>query len=1020
MRKKLLSIIAGSLAFCGLVQAQDVSIPLISAGDGWSWSETMTQGATNPNTTAGVGCSAATVAKFALTGYAAIGFNTSDASWTPYVSDWIKYDKVEFLIYSDVAGSLKADVGIKGYTTGNVEIDALGALSPVNLVANEWQVVTFVIPAVLIDKDGVTHTSLSDATLNLNHFVLQTGFDAGNIYIGGITVKEKSAIAPTSISIAPSSVSMITGKSFALTPTIAPSNASLSLNYESNAIAATVDNGGNVTSVSAGAATITAKSAIAPTILGSSTVTVTNPNTADSKVYADFDYSNPFASVWAATVSTATSTIVANPSKTTDNLSDKVLYLNSFLQWEAASFTKIDVNKLNKITWWVYSATAISDFTLKVGLNTLTDKTISTPLTAGTWTKMTWDISNQVLSPITDNNVFYIQNAANGSSTTGYSFYVDNIQLVAGSDFYAINSFKVQGANGATKLPLADATLQMEAKNLLPANATNQSLVWSVSDATVATINAATGLLTAVKLGTVSVSAQADGGGVKDSVVITIAKSSDATLKALSVSAGTISPAFSKTTLAYTVTLPSGTATVPANIISAAATSTLATVTITQPTTVAGQGTIAVTAEDGTVSTYTVTLQVAAATNADLSTLSVDPGSLTFAANTTTYAVTIPYATTAVAVTFVTSDALATAVKSGDGITSNTIVVTAADGITTKTYTINYTKAAAETVSTLSSVTTTGTLAPAFAAGVTSYVVTLPAGTTAVPTITPTKTGTFSTVVVTLASTVAGTSTVVVTAQSGASTTYSFTYHVVSDNSALASLKLNNSDLISFSAGIKTYNVELAAGTTTAPTVTAVAASTLATVAVTNATSSTGSATVKVTAEDGSISTYTIHFSVAKTLVTGITVSGAASATTITVKGATLQMSVAVLPAGATDKTVTWSVSDPSIATINATTGLLTPVADGTVTVTATANDASGVTDTQVITITNQTTGFGDLKIKTITQRGNKFSFDGSAKMINILGKVVLTGVNGIDASSLNAGIYFIVIDGKTKEVSVK
>jgi len=129
-------------------------------------------------------------------------------------------------------------------------------------------------------------------------------------------------------------------------------------------------------------------------------------------------------------------------------------------------------------------------------------------------------------------------------------------------------------------------------------------------------------------------------------------------------------------------------------------------------------------------------------------------------------------------------------------------------------------------------------------------------------------------------------------------------------------------------------------------------------------------------------------------------------------------MSVAVLLAGATDKTFTWSVSDASFATINATTGLLTPVDDGTVIVTA--KDGSGVTDTQEITITNQTTGFGDLKIKTITQRGNKFSFEGSAKMINILGKVVLTSVNGIYASSLNAGIYFIVIDGKTKEVSVK
>lgn len=62
------------------------------------------------------------------------------------------------------------------------------------------------------------------------------------------------------------------------------------------------------------------------------------------------------------------------------------------------------------------------------------------------------------------------------------------------------------------------------------------------------------------------------------------------------------------------------------------------------------------------------------------------------------------------------------------------------------------------------------------------------------------------------------------------------------------------------------------------------------------------------------------------------------------------QFTVAVLPNNATDRTVTWSVSDESIATIS-TTGILTPLDNGTVKITAEANDGSGVMAEKTITI---------------------------------------------------------------------
>lgn len=92
--------------------------------------------------------------------------------------------------------------------------------------------------------------------------------------------------------------------------------------------------------------------------------------------------------------------------------------------------------------------------------------------------------------------------------------------------------------------------------------------------------------------------------------------------------------------------------------------------------------------------------------------------------------------------------------------------------------------------------------------------------------------------------------------------------------------------------------------------------------------------------------------------VTSITVTAAGNATSVK-KGKTLQMSAAVTPANATDKTVTWSVEKgDGDATISAT-GLLTATAVGTVTVKATANDGSSIVGQKEITVTAASSGGG-------------------------------------------------------------
>ena len=86
--------------------------------------------------------------------------------------------------------------------------------------------------------------------------------------------------------------------------------------------------------------------------------------------------------------------------------------------------------------------------------------------------------------------------------------------------------------------------------------------------------------------------------------------------------------------------------------------------------------------------------------------------------------------------------------------------------------------------------------------------------------------------------------------------------------------------------------------------------------------------------------------------VSSITVTGSSMAPTVP-NGGTLQMNAGVTPSNAANQTVTWSVTNGTgKAIINASTGLLTGTVLGTVTVTASATDGSGVVGTEIITVT--------------------------------------------------------------------
>ncbi len=83
---------------------------------------------------------------------------------------------------------------------------------------------------------------------------------------------------------------------------------------------------------------------------------------------------------------------------------------------------------------------------------------------------------------------------------------------------------------------------------------------------------------------------------------------------------------------------------------------------------------------------------------------------------------------------------------------------------------------------------------------------------------------------------------------------------------------------------------------------------------------------------------------------TGFNVTGANGATSIDAVGGTLQLTATAVPTGADNPGVTWSSGTPGVATVDAN-GLVTAVASGQTTITATAADGSGITGTLTITV---------------------------------------------------------------------
>ena len=123
-----------------------------------------------------------------------------------------------------------------------------------------------------------------------------------------------------------------------------------------------------------------------------------------------------------------------------------------------------------------------------------------------------------------------------------------------------------------------------------------------------------------------------------------------------------------------------------------------------------------------------------------------------------------------------------------------------------------------------------------------------------------------------------------------------------------------------------------------------------------------GTSTITATTADGIFSATSIVAVSNPIQVLGISLS---PTSTTLLTGATTSISATVTPNTATNKNLTWSSSDNSVASVGTTTGLVTAISAGTAIITATALDGSSITATTIITVSNPVVSVSGISLST-------------------------------------------------------
>ena len=370
------------------------------------------------------------------------------------------------------------------------------------------------------------------------------------------------------------------------------------------------------------------------------------------------------------------------------------------------------------------------------------------------------------------NNARLADIQVNGTNITGFNAY--------------LNTYNVVLPYGTSQVPVVSATAQD--------NGATVTITQPTSTTGTATINVTAADGTTTNTYTLQFS---------------VAQLSDNTLQAIYLD-GQLLPGFTPTKNNYTVSLPLGTNEAPIITWQSAYADGAQTITLTKNSLSEGaQITVSAPAALST-RTYKLTYKIEASSYAYLAGISLDGHPLEgFAPEKTSYSITLPIGTTTLpAITWTQGDPYQQVTLTEGGIDGTTrIVVTAADGnIVTYRLTFNTEKSS---YNALQSIALDGTPLASFHPDTLNYTITLPAGTTTLPTVTYTPGDEYQTITLST-STATRTVRIVVKAGDGSSRVYTLTFEIEkSANALLQMIYLNGDSLDNFIPEQLNYTVAL-------------------------------------------------------------------------------------------------------------------------------------------------------------------------------------------------------------------
>ncbi len=517
-----------------------------------------------------------------------------------------------------------------------------------------------------------------------------------------------------------------------------------------------------------------------------------------------------------------------------------------------------------------------------------------------------------------------------------------------------VNAITVTGVslNKSSMTLLIGGTEQLVA-TVTPSNATNKNVVWSSSNASVATVDS-NGNVSAIKVGTAIITATTEDGGKKATCSVTVnpIAVTDVTLNQTSI---TMTVGDTQT-LTATVTPSNAT---DKSVTWSSSNTSIATVSSSGVVTAkaAGSATITVTTNDGgkkATCSVTVQAQTVAVTGVSLDKTSL---SMTVGDTQTLTATVTPSNATDKSVTWSSSNTSIATVSSSGIVTakaagSATITVTTNDGgktatcsVTVQAQTVAVTGVSLNKTSLSMTVGDTQTLtATVTPSNATDKSVTWSSSNTSIATVS-------SSGVVTAKA--AGSATITVTTNDGGKkatcsvTVQAQTVSVTGVSLDKTSLSMTVGDTQSLTATVTPSNATDKSVTWSSSNSSVATVSTSGVVTAKAA----GSATITVTTNDGGkTATCSVTVQAQVVAVTGVSLDKTSMTMT---EGDTQTLTATITPSNATNKTVTWSSSNTSVATVSSS-GVVTAKSAGSATITVTTVDG-GIKATCSVTVIAKT-----------------------------------------------------------------